>query len=58
MLDQLRRSVILALLAIVLFGFVYALLGTGLAQVFFHNQADGSVTANGSTLIGQNWNSY
>jgi K+-transporting ATPase ATPase C chain len=57
-LDQIRRSVILALLAIVLFGFVYALLGTGVAQAFFRGQADGSITANGSNLIGQNWNGY
>ena len=39
----------------VFFGFVYAFVGTGVAQLFFKNQADGSITANGSTLIGQNW---
>ena len=37
------------------FSFAYALAGTGLAQVAFQDQADGSITANGSTLIGQNW---
>ena len=58
MLDHLRRSVTLAIVAFVLFGFVYALLGTGLAQLFFRGQADGSITPNGSTLIGQNWNGY
>ena len=58
MLAQLRRSVVLALVAIVLFGFVYAFLGTGVAQLFFRGQADGSVTAQGSILIGQNWNGY
>ncbi len=58
MLDQLRRSVILAVVFIVLLGFVYGLLGTGVAQLFFRHQADGSITANGSTLIGQNWNGY
>ena len=36
-------------------GFVYAFVGTGVAQVLFKHQADGSITANGSTLIGQNW---
>jgi K+-transporting ATPase ATPase C chain len=36
-------------------GFVYAFVGTGLAQAFFRGQADGSLTANGSILIGQNW---
>ena len=29
--------------------------GTGVSQLFFKHQADGSITANGSTLIGQNW---
>jgi K+-transporting ATPase ATPase C chain len=37
------------------FGFVYAFAGTGLAQAFFRGQADGSITANGSRLIGQDW---
>ena len=27
----------------------------GLSQLFFKHQADGSITANGSTLIGQDW---
>ncbi|MGA2522278.1 MAG: potassium-transporting ATPase subunit C [Acidimicrobiales bacterium] len=56
-LAQLRRSVVFALICLVLFGFVYALAGTGVAQVLFRHQADGSVTADGSTLIGQNWSS-
>jgi K+-transporting ATPase ATPase C chain len=47
----------MALICLVFFGFVYALAGTGVAQLFFRNQADGSITANGSTLIGQNWSS-
>jgi len=54
MLVHLRRSVILALIALVA-TFVYALAGTGLSQLFFGHQANGSLTANGSTLIGQNW---
>ncbi|MHB1582350.1 MAG: potassium-transporting ATPase subunit C [Acidimicrobiales bacterium] len=58
MLDQLRRSVILAVVFVVLLGFAYGFLGTGVAQLFFRHQADGSITANGSTLIGQNWNGY
>lgn len=57
MLTQIRRSVVLALVAFVLFGLVYPLVGTGLAQLLFRFQADGSITANGSTLIGQNWTS-
>jgi K+-transporting ATPase ATPase C chain len=57
MLVHLRRSVIFALICLVLFGFVYAFAGTSVAQLLFPHQADGSLTANGSTLIGQNWSS-
>jgi K+-transporting ATPase ATPase C chain len=57
MLTHLRRSVVLALFCLVFFGLVYPLVGTGLSQVLFKHQADGSITANGSTLIGQNWTS-
>jgi K+-transporting ATPase ATPase C chain len=55
MIDYFRRSVIFALLCLLFFGFVYALAGTGVAQLLFRHQADGSITSNGSTLIGQNW---
>jgi K+-transporting ATPase ATPase C chain len=55
MLDHLRRSVISILVVTVVFGFVYAFVGTGVAQLLFHHQANGSITANGSTLVGQNW---
>jgi K+-transporting ATPase ATPase C chain len=55
MLTQIRRSVVLCLVCLVLFGLVFPLLGVGLSQLFFKHQADGSITANGSTLIGQNW---
>jgi K+-transporting ATPase ATPase C chain len=47
----------MAVICLIFFGFVYALAGTGVAQLFFRHQADGSITANGSTLIGQNWSS-
>jgi potassium-transporting ATPase KdpC subunit len=55
MLDHLRRSVIFAVICLIFFGFVYAFAGTGVAQGLFKHQANGSLTANGSTLIGQNW---
>jgi K+-transporting ATPase ATPase C chain len=55
MLAHLRRSIISIVVFTAFFGFVYALAGTGVAQLFFKHQADGSITANGSTLIGQNW---
>ncbi|HUZ09635.1 MAG TPA: potassium-transporting ATPase subunit C [Acidimicrobiales bacterium] len=57
MLTHLRRSVILAVAVLVLFGIVYPLVGTGVSQLLFRHQADGSITAHGSTLIGQNWSS-
>jgi K+-transporting ATPase ATPase C chain len=57
MLLHLRRSIVLAVIAFVLFGLVYGLAGTGVSQLAFKHQADGSITADGSTLIGQNWTS-
>jgi K+-transporting ATPase ATPase C chain len=54
MLVHIRRSVVLAVVVLALtFAFAYA--GTGISQLFFKHQADGSLTAQGSTLIGQNW---
>jgi K+-transporting ATPase ATPase C chain len=55
MLAHLRRSLIMAVICLVFFGFVYAFAGTGVSQLLFKSQADGSVTSWGSTLIGQNW---
>ena len=57
MIVHLRRSFTFALVCMVLFGFVYAFAGTGVAQLLFKFQANGSLTANGSLLIGQNWTS-
>ncbi|MBW4077246.1 MAG: potassium-transporting ATPase subunit C [Acidobacteria bacterium] len=57
MLVHLRRSFVMALICMVLFGFVYAFAGTGVAQLLFRAQANGSVGDNGSLLIGQNWSS-
>jgi potassium-transporting ATPase KdpC subunit len=54
MLIHIRRAVVLVVVALVLV-FAYSLLGTGVSQLLFKHQADGSITANGSTLIGQNW---
>jgi len=55
MITHLRRSIISVLVFTVFFGFLYAFAGTGVAQAFFRGQADGSITANGSRLIGQDW---
>jgi K+-transporting ATPase ATPase C chain len=57
MLIHLRRSLTMAVFFMIFFGFIYAFAGTGVAQVLFHNQANGSMTKNGSPLIGQNWSS-
>jgi K+-transporting ATPase ATPase C chain len=55
MLTQFRRSAIFCIICLILFGLVFPLVGVGLSQLFFKHQADGSITASGSTLIGQNW---
>lgn len=57
MLIHLRRSLVFAIICMVFFGFIYAFAGTGVAQALFPYKANGSLTANGSTLIGQNWSS-
>jgi K+-transporting ATPase ATPase C chain len=56
MLVHLRRSLIMAVICLVFFGFIYALAGTGVSQLLFKSEANGSLTADGSTLIGQPWN--
>lgn len=55
LINNLRRSLVMSAMVLVIFGFAYALAGTGVAQLLFSHQANGSITANGSTLIGQNW---
>ena len=55
MLVQLRRSVIVAISFAVLLGLAYPLAVTGIAQVAFPAQANGSIGVNGSALIGQAW---
>ncbi len=57
-LSNIRRSVVAMVVFTVFFGFVYMFAGTGVSQLFFRNQADGTISAKGSTLIGQNWNGY
>lgn len=56
MLVHLRRSV-LATVVFAALTFLYAFAGTGVSQLLFPRHANGSITANGSTLIGQNWTS-
>jgi potassium-transporting ATPase KdpC subunit len=55
MLTHLRRSAVLLIVVTAVFGFAYAFAGTGVAQLAFSHQANGSISADGSTLIGQTW---
>jgi K+-transporting ATPase ATPase C chain len=55
MVTNLRRSIVTVVVFTAFFGFLYAFAGTGVAQAFFRGQADGSFTANGSRLVGQDW---
>ncbi|MGH9129149.1 MAG: potassium-transporting ATPase subunit C [Acidimicrobiales bacterium] len=51
----LRRAVVVSIFFAVLLGLAYPLAETGIAQGLFHHQANGSLGANGSSLIGQRW---
>ncbi len=55
MITNIRRSIVTVVLFTAFFGFLYAFAGTGVAQAFFRGQADGSLTADGSRLVGQDW---
>lgn len=55
MLVNLRRAVIASLIFLAICGLAYPLAGVGVSQAFFHKQASGSLTTNGSSLIGQVW---
>lgn len=55
MWTHLRRSLVMVVICTLVFGFLYAAAGTGVAQLLFPYQANGSIGPNGSTLIGQNW---
>jgi potassium-transporting ATPase KdpC subunit len=51
---NLIRSLTFSVITLLL-TFSFAFAGVGVSQLFFRHQADGSITAQGSTLIGQNW---
>ena len=54
MLVHIRRGIVLSLVILIL-TFAYTYASTGVDQVLFKHQSDGSITPNGSTLIGQDW---
>ena len=55
MLVNLRRAAIVSAVFFVLLGLAYPLAATGIGQAFFSRQANGSLTKNGSSLVGQSW---
>jgi K+-transporting ATPase ATPase C chain len=55
MLRTLRPAILVSLIFLVLLGLAYPLAETGVGQAFFSSQANGSLTSNGSTLVGQAW---
>ena len=56
MRTHLYRSVVLTVCLLVICGVGYNAAGWALSQGLFKAHANGSITANGSTLIGQPWN--
>jgi K+-transporting ATPase ATPase C chain len=57
MLRNLRQAVIVSLSFFVLLGLAYPLAATGIGRALFSHQANGSLTADGSPLVGQHWTS-
>ena len=52
MLTQLRPAIVLTLIFILLTGLVYPLAITGIGQLAFPTQANGSLIRNGETVVG------
>jgi potassium-transporting ATPase KdpC subunit len=55
MFANLRPAFGISLLFFVLLGLAYPLAETGIGQALFSHQVNGSLTSNGSTLVGQSW---
>jgi len=55
MIRTLLRSVRAAVVFLVLCGLAYPLVEVAIAQTVFPHQAQGSLTPDGSTLVGQSW---
>jgi len=55
MLASLRRSIVISAIFFVLLGLAYPLAETGIGQALFPAQASGSLTGDGSALVGQSW---
>ena len=57
MTSHLRPAIGVSAIFFVLLGLLYPLAETGIGQALFSHQANGSLTANGSALVGQSWSS-
>jgi potassium-transporting ATPase KdpC subunit len=57
MLAHLRPALGVSAIFFVLLGLLYPLAETGIGQALFSHQANGSLSADGSTLVGQTWSS-
>jgi len=55
MLAILRRAAMVSAFFFVLLGLAYPLAATGIGHMFFTSQVNGSLTKNGSALVGQSW---
>jgi potassium-transporting ATPase KdpC subunit len=55
MLGSLSRALGITVFFFLLLGLGYPLAETGIGQLAFSHQANGSLTADGSTLVGQQW---
>jgi potassium-transporting ATPase KdpC subunit len=55
MLASLRPAILVSVIFFVLLGLAYPFAETGLAQGLFPGAANGSLTKNGSTQVGQTW---
>ena len=53
MLREIRPAIVLIVALTLITGLAYPLAETVIGQAFFSHQANGSLTANGSTIIGQ-----
>jgi K+-transporting ATPase ATPase C chain len=52
---SLRPAICVSVFFLLLLGLAYPLAETGIGQALFHGSASGSLTADGSTLVGQSW---
>src|SRR6202000_3567696 len=57
LIGNVRQAVGVSVFFLLLLGLLYPLAETGIGQALFSHQANGSLVADGSTLVGQSWTS-